>query len=232
LTYRELLAWLLEGNHSQLLSDQLMGPTLTRLDASIILTPDNLGALLGQAIADAIEDVCWQYLQLGGRTVNFLTALFSHQSDNLLYQLLLPFTFLLHGDQATTLGHWISINLGRKYRLEIAWLVQALLDARFADWRLANIIGLPHAHLPKQALASREMGLEIISTLDLLGVAYGTLEPARFMMRYGTSRRTLSRFPSGRVRFNSQPWPFEDMPILYPPIRDMEMRWESPAAEN
>lgn len=83
------------------------------------------------------------------------------------------FSFLLHGDQGATLDHWSRMELARGYDLELWFLAFALFNPLTSSTRIANVVTIPHAHVPKSEAANFEMGVGLFSTLLLLEAKFG-----------------------------------------------------------
>ncbi len=170
---------------------------LERLTPDIILTPENLPALLGPAELQRIRGIFPKYFYAGGRVTKPYTRRNVHESENTLSNWLGQFTFILQGDQGTTLANWMLQKLGQGYAFDSSALIQFLMDASFADQRIADIRNTPHAHQPQDQL--KVEGMEDLINLDseTLRVYYGNWDADSFIDRY-RHRTRVSWLADGR----------------------------------
>ncbi len=134
----------------------------------VIFTPDNIPILINKSTVKKLEDAMEIYTRSGGRNGTALSLYLCSKQHQLFEYWLSKFSFLLHGDQGTTLSNWLKLNLGRGYALELSFIINALFGREFKKLRIANLITIPHSHMPKSEIANFEMGLDLFSVLEHL----------------------------------------------------------------
>lgn len=197
---------------------------LEQLPPEVVITPDNITSVLTYAgdkskkCSNLIKNYLEKRIVLGGRVTTLLTTIFLRQSERTLFRWLSEFTYLLHGDQGAPLSHWLKMSFGRGYAIEISILVQLLLDKRFQNHKVINIIANPHIHQSQQDLNVAYMRDTILSTLDLLELLYGEASSLDFIKRYDIGnqpkRRRIVRHPDGNIGFDEQLLFIEKNPFI------------------
>lgn len=134
---------------------------------SLIATPEALPDLLGAA-SESLHDALRLLSRSGGRNSRALSIYLSSLGNDPFANALSRFSFLLHGDQGTTIERWSRMRLGRGYALELSFLVNALFFDSECDIAIANVFTIPHSHVPKDYEASFKLGIEVFSTLHML----------------------------------------------------------------
>jgi len=201
---------------------------LEKVPSDVVVTPENFPSVLytfgekTRKTSNLIKNCLQNKVGLGGRVTSLLTTLFLRHSEKPLFHWLSAFTYLLHGDQGAPLSHWLKISFGRGYAVEISLLVQFLLDDRFKDYKVINVIANPHIHQPQQDLNVARMRDTILSSLDLLELLYSEFPSPDFLRRYDigdTKRQRILRHPDGRIDFDEQLLYLEKHPLI-PALED------------
>ena len=170
--------------------------TLEALPANLILTPENLPKIVNAEEIQLIRRIMKRYFYAGGRVTKPFTRKHVHEAENFLSNWLGSFTYILHGDQGTTLDNWLSINLGQGYAFESSVIIQLLMDEKYADQRIADIRNMPHAHQPQEQ--PQVDGMEDLVNLvtEALRVYYNNWEVNAFIARY-QKRTRVAWLPDG-----------------------------------
>jgi hypothetical protein len=178
---------------------------ITNLPSKLILTPENLPLVVSHAELMLIRKILKKFFYSGGRVTKPFTRKNVHESENFLSDWLGRFTFILHGDQGTTLKNWLLMKLGQGYAFDSSVIIQFLLDENFADQRIADLQNTPHAHQPQEQ--PKVEGMENLINLDTetLRVYYGNWDVDSFINRY-QKRTMVSWLADGRyIRTKVQP---------------------------
>jgi len=195
--------------------------TLQQVPADVIITPENLGNIISDEEVALIRHIMTNYFYSGGRVTKPYTRKNVHESENALNNWLGQFTFILHGDQGTSLSNWLLQKLGQGYAFDSSVLIQFLMDRCFADQRIIDVRNTPHAHQPQEQ--DQVEGMEDLINLDTetLRVYYRNWDVDSFMARY--QRRTrVSWLSDGRyVREKVQP---ASGILFYPPACQLKLR--------
>jgi hypothetical protein len=194
---------------------------LQQVPPDVIVTPENLEKIITDEEVNLIRRIMPNYFYSGGRVTKPYTRKNVHESENALSNWLGQFTFILHGDQGTSLSNWLLQKLGQGYAFDSSVLIQFLMDECFADQRIVDVRNTPHAHQPQEQ--DRVEGMEDLINLDTetLRVYYRNWDVESFMARY--QRRTRVRWLSdGRyVRERVQP---ASGILFYPPAHQLKLR--------
>ncbi len=194
----------LELDPSAAESDKFISRTLVErlgnLPADCILTPENLDSSVSSEELGRIHRVFQKYFYAGGRVTKPYTRRNVHEAENVLSNWLGQFTFILQGDQGTSLANWMRLQLGQGYAFDSSVLIQFLMDANFADQRIADVRNTPHAHQPQEQL--RVDGMEDLINLDTetLRVYYGDWNVDSFIQRYKRRTRVSWRADGRYIR--------------------------------
>ncbi len=191
---------------------------LESLPNEIILTPDNLSRLFSSADIELIFQIMKKFFYPGGRVCKPLTKRLAHESEIYLNEWLSRFTYILHGDQGTTLENWLNFNLGRGYAFETSVIFQLLMDKKFSEARVIDIKNTPHAHQPQVQPVVEDMEDFISLILDSLKVFYRLWSVDAFMTRYSKKIR-VSWFSNGR--HERTPVKIKRGILFYPPGKDL-----------
>ena len=146
-----------------------------------------------------------KFFYSGGRVTKPYTRKSVHESEDYLSDWLGQFTFILQGDQGTTLQNWSLMKLGQGYAFDSSILIQFLMDENFVDQRIVDIRNTPHAHQPQEE--PKVEGMEDLINLDTetLRVYYGNWNVDSFIARY-QKRTRVSWLADGRyLRTKVQP---------------------------
>jgi len=184
------------------------------LPPNLILTPENLPLIVTYEELILIRNIMRKFFYSGGRVTKPYTRRNVHESENFLSDWLGQFTFILHGDQGTTLKNWSLMKLGQGYAFDSSVLIQFLLDENFQNQRIADIRNTPHAHQPQEQ--PKVEGMENLINLDTetLRVYYGNWDVDSFIARY-QKRTNVNWSADGRyLRTKIQP---EKGILFYPP---------------
>jgi len=209
---------------------------LEKMPSAVVMTPENFSAVLSTfekgtgRSSNLIKKYLQRKVRLGGRVTSLLTTLLLRYSEDPLLLWLSKFTYLLHGDQGASLSHWLNLSFGRGYAIEISLLIQVLLDRRFQDLKVINVISNPHIHQSQQDVNVDLMRDAILSSLDLFRLLYGEITPLDFAKRYDigdTGRKRILRYPDGRIDFDEQLLHLEKNPLI-PPLKGLVLTGESP----
>jgi len=190
------------------------------LPPDLILTPENLSRVVSHEELTLIRKILKKFFYSGGRVTKPFTRKNVHESENFLSDWLGQFTFILHGDQGTTLKNWLLMKLGQGYAFDSSVIIQFLMDENFADQRIADIQNTPHAHQPQEQ--PKVEGMENLINLDTetLRVYYGTWNVDSFINRY-QKRTMVSWLADGRyIRTRVQP---EKGILFYPPAVQLNL---------
>jgi hypothetical protein len=196
---------------------------LEKIPSRVVMTPENFPSVLSTfgkgtlKSSNLIRNYLNRKVRLGGRVTNLLTPLFLRYSEDPLSLWLSKFTYLLHGDQGASLSHWLNMSFGRGYAIEISILIQVLLDRRFQDLKVINVISNPHIHQSQQDVNVDRMRDAILSSLDLFRLFYGEIKPLDFLKRYDigdTGRKRILRYPDGRIDFDEHLLHLEKNPLI------------------
>lgn len=167
------------------------------LPQDCILTPENLPALLSTSDVRLVRSVLGRYFYAGGRVTKPFTRRNVHEAENILSNWLGQFTFILQGDQGTTLANWMLKKLGRGYAFDSSVIIQFLMGAEFSDQRIVDIRNTPHAHQHQEQFTVEGMEDLINLVTECLRVYYGNWHVDSFIQRY--QRRTrVSWLADGR----------------------------------
>ena len=187
---------------------------IENLSSNLILTPENLPLVVAHEELILIRNIMKKFFYSGGRVTKPYTRKNVHESENYLSDWLGQFTFILQGDQGTTLQNWSLMKLGQGYAFDSSILIQFLMDENFVDQRIVDIRNTPHAHQPQEE--PKVEGMEDLINLDTetLRVYYGNLNADSFIARY-QKRTRVSWLADGRyLRTKVQP---EKGILFYPP---------------
>lgn len=173
---------------------------LENLPADWVLTPENIDDLVTPIELGKIRRIFPKYFYSGGRVTKPYTRRNVHEAENILSNWLGQFTFILQGDQGTTLANWAQLQLGQGYAFDSSVLIQFLMDARFAEQRVADIQNTPHAHQPQEQV--KVDGMEDLINLDTeaLRVYYGNWDVDSFVQRYKRRTRVSWRADGRYIR--------------------------------
>ena len=193
---------------------------LKKLPADLILTPENLACVISSNELDLIREIMNTYFYAGGRVTKPFTRKNVHESENFLSYWLGSFTYILHGDQGTTLDNWRRLKLGQGYAFESSVIIQFLMDKNFADKRVADIRNTPHAHQPQEQ--HRVEGMEDLINLvtETLRVYYGNWDVGSFIARYQKRTRVSWRADGSYLRLKVKP---EKGILFYPPSTQLRL---------
>lgn len=187
---------------------------IENIPPDLILTPENLPLVVAHEELILIRNIMKKFFYSGGRVTKPYTRKNVHQSEDYLSDWLGQFTFVLQGDQGTTLQNWSLLKLGQGYAFDSSILIQFLMDENFVDQRIVDIRNTPHAHQPQEE--PKVEGMEDLIKLDTetLRVYYGNWNVDSFIARY-QKRTRVSWLADGRyLRTKVQP---EKGILFYPP---------------
>jgi hypothetical protein len=186
----------------------------------LILTPENLPEVVSEKEIYLIRKIMEKYFYAGGRVTKPFTRKNVHEAENFLSYWLGLFTFILHGDQGTSLDNWISLKLGQKYAFDSSVIIQFLMDENFADQRVIDIRNTPHAHLPQEQ--PQVEGMEDIINLvtETLRVYYDNWDVESFIARYQKRTRVSWRADGSYLRLKVEP---EKGVLFYPPCCQLQL---------
>lgn len=193
---------------------------IENLPSSLILTPENLPLVVEYDELILIRNIMKKFFYSGGRVTKPYTRKNVHESENYLNDWLGQFTFILQGDQGTTLRNWSLMKLGQGYAFDSSILIQFLLDEQFEDQRITDILNTPHAHQPQEE--PKVEGMEELIKLDTetLSVYYGNWDVDSFIARY-QKRTRVSWLADGRyLRTKVQP---EKGILFYPAASQLKI---------
>lgn len=193
---------------------------LQELPTHLILTPANLPKVVSENEINLIRRIMKKYFYAGGRVTKPFTRKNVHESENFLSYWLGLFTFILHGDQGTSLDNWISLELGQKYGFDSSVIIQFLMDEKFADQRVIDIRNTPHAHQPQEQ--PQVDGMEDIINLvtETLRVYYENWDVDSFIARYQKRTRVSWLADGSYLRYKVEP---EGGVLFYPPCYQLEL---------
>ncbi len=196
---------------------------LARLDAlspELVLIPENLDVLLTSGEIEIIRRIFSKYFYAGGRVTKPYTRRNVHEAENALSNWLGQFTFILQGDQGTTLANWMMHKLGQGYAFDSSVIIQFLMDECFGEQRIVDIRNTPHAHQPQEQV--RVEGMEDLINLDTetLRVYYGDWDVDSFIDRY--RRRTRVGWHADGRYLREKVEPVGGI-LFYPPARDLTL---------
>jgi len=193
---------------------------IENLPSNLILTPENLPSVVAHEELILIRNIMKKFFYSGGRVTKPYTRKNVHESENFLSDWLGQFTFILQGDQGTTLQNWSLMKLGQGYAFDSSILIQFLMDEHFEDQRIVDIMNTPHAHQPQEE--PKVEGMEDLINLDTetLRVYYGNWDVDSFIARY-QKRTRVSWLADGRyLRTKVQP---EKGILFYPPAIQLKI---------
>lgn len=190
-----------------------------------VFSPKTKLDLLGEDNNRMLEKIWREYIYRGGRVTQRLEAIFRYLSGRKHCRWLREFTFLLHGDQGAPLKTWLEFSPFSGYSLEISLLMQTVCDKNFEDYKVLNILGLPHSHQRSKELDIWNMLDTILFALDLSRVLYKDLSFKSLVSVYGFKQYypMLDRFGDVTIH-NPQPQRLK----VYPPLKIMEIGGRSP----
>jgi hypothetical protein len=193
---------------------------LEELPSNLILTPENLPRVVSNKELDLIRKIMKKFFYAGGRVTKPYTRKNVHESENFLSYWLGMFTFILHGDQGTSLSNWLLLKLGQGYAFDSSVIIQFLMDENFADQRVVDIRNTPHAHQPQEQ--PQVEGMENLINLDTetLRVYYGNWEVDSFIARYKKRTRVSWRADGSYLRLKVKP---EKGVLFYPPACQLRL---------
>jgi hypothetical protein len=187
---------------------------LQAFPSNFILTPENLPKIVSAEEIQILRRIMKRYFYAGGRVTKPFTRKHVHESENFLSNWLGSFTYILHGDQGTTLDNWLSLKLGQGYAFESSVIIQFLMDEKFSDQKIADIRNMPHAHQPQEQ--PQVDGMEDLVNLvtETLRVYYNNWDVNAFIARY-QKRTRVTWLPDGSyIREQVNP---EKGILFYPP---------------
>ena len=193
---------------------------IENLPSDLILTPENLPLVVAHEELILIRNIMKKFFYSGGRVTKPYTRKNVHESENYLNDWLGKFTFILQGDQGTTLKNWSLMKLGQGYAFDSSILIQFLMDEQFEDQSIVDILNTPHAHQPQEQ--PKVEGMEELIKLDTetLSVYYGNWDVDSFIARY-QKRTRVSWLADGRyLRTKVQP---EKGILFYPPTSKLKI---------
>jgi hypothetical protein len=193
---------------------------IENLSSNLILTPENLPLIVAHEELILIRNIMKKFFYSGGRVTKPYTRKSVHESEDYLSDWLGQFTFILQGDQGTTLQNWSLMKLGQGYAFDSSILIQFLMDENFVDQRIVDIRNTPHAHQPQEE--PKVEGMEDLINLDTetLRVYYGNWNVDLFIARY-QKRTRVSWLADGRyLRTKVQP---EKGILFYPPTNQLKV---------
>jgi hypothetical protein len=193
---------------------------LKELPSNLILTPENLPEVVSEKEIYLIRKIMKKYFYAGGRVTKPFTRKNIHESENFLSYWLGLFTFILHGDQGTSLDNWISLKLGQKYAFDSSVIIQFLMDENFADQRVIDIRNTPHAHLPQEQPQVEGMEDVINLVTETLRVYYDNWDVDSFIARYQKRTRVSWRADGSYLRLKVEP---EKGVLFYPPCGQLQL---------
>lgn len=138
----------------------------TRPHPDSVIAPDTLSDHWAPSDLGSLASALQTFTSLGGRSSRALSLYLASGPRTEFRRSLTQFSFLLHGDQGTTLRNWTTLQLGSGYDLEVSLLVDALFHQRRRAARIANVITIPHSHLPRDDNANREMGVHLFDLVQ------------------------------------------------------------------
>ncbi len=187
---------------------------IKNLPSNLIITPENLPLVVDHEELILIRNIMKKFFYSGGRVTKPYTRKNVHESENFLSDWLGQFTFILQGDQGTTMRNWLLMKLGQGYAFDSSVIIQFLMDKNFEEQRIVDIRNTPHAHQPQEQ--PKVEGMEDLINLDTetLRVYYGDWDVDSFITRY-KKRTRVSWLADGRyLRTKVQP---EKGILFYPP---------------
>ena len=167
------------------------------LPQGLILTPENLPLIVSKEDLRAIRRIFKRFFYPGGRVTKPYTRRNVHEAENFLCDWLGQFTFILQGDQGSTLSNWLWMKLGQGYAFDSSVIIQFLMDEQFADQRIADIQNTPHAHQPQEQPKVESMENLINLDTEALRVYYGNWDVESLIRRY-QNRTRVSWLSDGR----------------------------------
>ena len=193
---------------------------LEELPSNLILTPENLPRVVSNKELDLIRKIMKKFFYAGGRVTKPYTRKNVHESENFLSYWLGMFTFILHGDQGTSLSNWLLLKLGQGYAFDSSVIIQFLMDENFADQRVVDIRNTPHAHQPQEQ--PQVEGMENLINLDTetLRVYYGNWDVDSFIARYQKRTIVSWRADGSYLRLKIRP---EKGVLFYPPACQLRL---------
>lgn len=208
------------------LLDAAMAHTTPHAPAtSTVLPPDLVPTLpalrreLAPALYAELAAAMAQFTHTGGRSSRGLSQYLASRSAHPLECRLARFPFLLHGDHGASLAAWSGMRLASGYGLELSFLTAALRPGANRG-RVVNAVTLPHAHMPKDDTNNFALGVEMFALVQhLIGASGPRPEETRPAPRLCHASAT----PLGYRYVDLDPPP-RSMPVLYPPLTDMEVR--------
>jgi len=193
---------------------------LEALPLNLILTPENLPKLVSQEEIELIRSIMKKFFYAGGRVTKPFTRKNVHESENYLSYWLGLFTFILHGDQGTSLHNWNLLKLGQGYAFDSSVIIQFLMDENFADQRVVDVRNTPHAHQPQEQPHVEGMEDLINLVTETLRVYYGNWDVDSFIARYQRRTRVSWRADGSYVRLKVKP---EQGLLFYPPCHQLHL---------
>ena len=195
---------------------------LQRLPCNLMLTPENLPFLISHTELYIIRKIMKKFFYAGGRVTKPFTRKNVHESENYLSYWLGLFTFILHGDQGTSLHNWNLLNLGQGYAFDSSVIIQFLLDENFSNQRVVDIRNTPHAHQPQEQPQVEGMEDLINLVTEALRVYYGNWDLDSFILRYKKRTRVSWRADGSYLRLKIKP---EKGVLFYPPAGKLRLNF-------
>jgi hypothetical protein len=193
---------------------------LEGLPSDLILTPENLPRVVSDNEIDLIRKIMKKFFYAGGRVTKPFTRKNVHESENFLSYWLGLFTFILQGDQGTSLNNWLLLKLGQGYAFDSSVIIQFLMDKNFANQRVIDIRNTPHAHQPQEQPQVEGMEDLINLVTETLRVYYGNWDIDSFIARYQKRTRVSWRANGSYLRFKVKP---ESGVLVYPPAYQLNL---------
>ncbi len=193
---------------------------LKELPVDFILTPENLPGVVSDNEIELIRKIMKNYFYAGGRVTKPFTRKNVHESENFLSYWLGSFSYILHGDQGTTLDNWKLLKLGQGYAFESSVIIQFLMDKNFADKRVVDIRNTPHAHQPQEQHYVEGMEDLVNLVTETLRVYYGNWDVNSFIARYQKRTRVSWRADGSYLRLKVKP---EKGILFYPSTSQLRL---------
>jgi hypothetical protein len=200
---------------------QVLISKLEELSPNLVLTPENLPRIISPDQLVMVRRIMKKYFYAGGRVTKPFTRKHVHESENFLSHWLGSFTYILHGDQGTTLKNWLSLKLGQGYAFESSVIIQFLMDENFAEQRIADVRNMPHAHQPQEQVQVDGMEDLVNLVTETLRVYYDNWDLDLFIARYQKRTRVTWRPDGSYVREKVKP---EKGILFYPPAGSLRVK--------
>lgn len=188
-------------------SDELLKP----FEGSI-LAPSVFEKRHDPVAVSMLESALSQTTRQGARSSRGLSCYLQAHRDNPIAKYLSEFTFLLHGDQGTSLANWMAASLMPGYGLELAFLQSAMQNKGSV---VINSMGLPHAHHPKDEAENFALGMQMFALVE------GIIEPGRALRHDAGTQSHWTYYLPGKLGLQAVQMRPPRTGASYAPLREL-----------